>query len=48
MTGGLIAETESDLKARVAALLAALGQSEADSAGVASRSPQPLDHGHPG
>ena len=31
MTGGLIAETESDLKARVAALLAALGQSEADS-----------------
>ena len=30
MTGCLIAETESDLKARVAALLAALGQSEAD------------------
>jgi F420-dependent oxidoreductase-like protein len=30
MTGALIAETESDLKARVADLLAALGQSEAD------------------
>ena len=48
MTGCLIAETESDLKARVADVARGARPVGTRWRGVACRSPQPLDHGDPG